>query len=89
MKWARVVCRFCPAGTLKRVAQALQVPVHRLFTDDDRVPKPNMRVEVIRRRRARPEQDRELGVCSKLLSRRDDKHRGILIDMASKMANSS
>jgi hypothetical protein len=61
--------------------------VHRLFTDDDRATKPNMRVVAIRRRRARPEQDRELGVFSKLLARIKDKHRGILINMAAKMAN--
>ena len=73
--------------TLEKMAQALQIPMYRLFTDDDRVTKPNIAAEVIRRRAVRPEQERELRAFAKLLSRMNDKDRGILLHMASKMAN--
>jgi transcriptional regulator with XRE-family HTH domain len=50
---------------LEKMAQALMIPMYRLFTDDDRVTKPNIPAEVIRRRAVRPEQEPELRVLAR------------------------
>jgi transcriptional regulator with XRE-family HTH domain len=73
--------------TLERIAQALQVPMYRLFTDEDRVTKTNIPAEAIRRPAARLELDRELRWFAKCLSRMDDKNRRLLFHIASKLAN--
>jgi|SRR5580692_1021110 transcriptional regulator with XRE-family HTH domain len=75
--------------TLERMAQALQVPMYRLFTDEAHAKKPNIPVEAIRSRAVRSKQDDEMRVLAKLLSRMSDKDRGILFHMASKMAHRS
>jgi transcriptional regulator with XRE-family HTH domain len=72
--------------TLERMARALEVPMYRLFTDDDHVKKPIIPAEYVLSRALRSKQDHELRAFAKLLSRMDDKDRGILFHMASKMA---
>jgi transcriptional regulator with XRE-family HTH domain len=72
--------------TLERMAQALQVPMYRLFTDDDRVKNPNFATESIPRRRANSKLEREIRAFAKCLSRMDHKYRGLLFHVASKMA---
>jgi transcriptional regulator with XRE-family HTH domain len=72
--------------TLEKMARALEVPMYRLFTDDEHVKKPNIPAEAIRSRTINPEQDQQLRALAKLLSRMSDKDRGILFHMASKMA---
>jgi transcriptional regulator with XRE-family HTH domain len=73
--------------TLEKMAGALGVPMYRLFTDDENVKKPNLPTEVIRSRAINSKQYRDLRAFAKHLSRMDDKDRGLLIHMASKMAN--
>jgi transcriptional regulator with XRE-family HTH domain len=73
--------------TLEKMARALEVSMYRLFTDEDRVKKSNIPAEFVPSRAVRSKQDQELGALAKLLSRLDDKDRGILLHMASKMAN--
>ncbi len=72
--------------TLEKMARALEVPMYRLFTDDEHVKAPNIPAGVIRSRAVRPEQDRELRAFAKLLSRMNDRDRRILLHMASKMS---
>jgi transcriptional regulator with XRE-family HTH domain len=73
--------------TLEKMARALEVPMYRLFTDDAHVKKPNIPAEFAPSRAVRSKQDQELRVLAKLLSRMNDKDRGILLHIASKMAN--
>jgi transcriptional regulator with XRE-family HTH domain len=73
--------------TLEKLARALEVPMYRLFTDEDRVQKPNISAESIQSRRVNPKRERELRAFAKCLSRMEDRDRGLLIQMASKMAN--
>ena len=73
--------------TLEKMARALEVPMYRLFTDDDHVKKPNIPAEFVPSRAVRSKQDHELRALAKLLSRMNDKDRGILLHMASKMAS--
>jgi transcriptional regulator with XRE-family HTH domain len=73
--------------TLEKMARALEVPMYRLFTDEDHVKKPNIPAEDTRRRTANSKQEREVWAFAKYFSRMRDKDRGLLIHMASKMAN--
>jgi transcriptional regulator with XRE-family HTH domain len=73
--------------TMEKMARALEVPMYRLFTDDEHVKKPNIPAEATRSRAVRSKQDGELRAFAKLLSRMDDKDRGLLIHLASKMAD--
>jgi len=73
--------------TLEKMARALEIPMYRLFTDDARVEKLNIPTEAVRSRAVRSKQDQELRALAKLLSRMDAKDRGILLHIASKMAN--
>ena len=72
--------------TLEKMARALEIPMYRFFTDEDHVKKPNIPAESIPSRAANAKQERELRTFAKFLSRMDDKNRGLLIHMASKMA---
>ena len=72
--------------TLEKLARALEVPMYRLFTDDDRVKAPNILGELTPRRAANPKQERLLRSFAKLFARMDEKSRGLLIHVASKMA---
>ena len=60
--------------------------MYRLFTDDANVKKPNIPATAIRSAAVRPEQDREIRTFARLLSRMDEKSRGLLIHVASKMS---
>ena len=73
--------------TLEKMARALEVPMYRLFTDDERVKAPNIPGELTPRRAANPEQERLLRSFAKLFARMDEKSRGLLIHVAAKMAN--
>jgi transcriptional regulator with XRE-family HTH domain len=73
--------------TLEKLAQALDVPMYRLFTDEAHVKMPNIPAEIIPRRATNSKQERVLRTFAKLLSRMNDKDRGILLHMASKLAN--
>src|SRR5271168_4351254 len=73
--------------TLEKMAQALEVPMYRLFTNDEHVQKPNIPAEAIRSRAVRSKEDNELRAFAKLFSRMDERSRGLLIHMALKMAS--
>jgi transcriptional regulator with XRE-family HTH domain len=73
--------------TLEKLARALEVPMYRLFTDEDHVKKPNIPAEIVPRRATNSKQERVLRAFAKLFARMDERSRGILIHMASKMAN--
>jgi transcriptional regulator with XRE-family HTH domain len=73
--------------TLEKMARALEIPTYRLFTDDAHVKKPNIPLQDIPNRAATTKEDREIQAFAKLFSRMDDKKRGLLFHMASKMAN--
>jgi transcriptional regulator with XRE-family HTH domain len=73
--------------TLEKMARALEVPMYRLFTDEDHVKKPNLPAEDRVSRAANSKQERVLRAFAKLFARMDDKERGLLFHVASKMAN--
>jgi transcriptional regulator with XRE-family HTH domain len=73
--------------TLEKLARALEVPMYRLFTDEEHVKAPNIQAEIAPRRAANSKQERVLGAFAKLFARMDEKRRGLLIHMAAKMAN--
>lgn len=75
--------------TLEKLAQALEVPMYRLFTDDDHVRKPNIPAENRQSRAASSKQEREVRAFAKYFSRMNLKSRALLFHMASKMANRS
>jgi transcriptional regulator with XRE-family HTH domain len=72
--------------TLEKLAQALEVPMYRLFTDDARVEKPDIPMENISQRSAHSKQEREIRAFAKIFSRMNDKYRGLIFQVASKMA---
>ena len=72
--------------TLEKLARALAVPMYRLFTDDARVKKPKIPASKSGNTRNKG-QEAELRSFTKLLSRMNDNDRGLLLHMASKMAN--
>ena len=72
--------------TLEKLARALEVPMYRLFTDDERVKKPNIPAEDVRSRAANSKQEHEVWAFAKYFSRMRDKDRGLLFHMASKLA---
>src|SRR5271156_3595589 len=73
--------------TLEKLARAMEIPLYRLFTDDEHVKKPNIPADAIQSRAADSKQDSEFRTFAKYFSRMDDKDRRILFHMASKMAN--
>jgi transcriptional regulator with XRE-family HTH domain len=73
--------------TLEKMAQALEIPMYRLFTDDEHVKAPNIPAEIVPRRAVNSKQDGELRAFAKLLARMSDERRGLLFHVASKMAN--
>jgi transcriptional regulator with XRE-family HTH domain len=74
-------------NTLEKMARALEVPMYRLFTDDDHVKKPNIPTEVVPRQATNSKQERVVRSFAKLFARMDKRSRGLLIPMAAKMAN--
>jgi transcriptional regulator with XRE-family HTH domain len=73
--------------TLEKLARALEVPMYRLFADEAQVKMPNIPTEVIPRRATNSKQERVVRAFAKLFARMDERSRGLLIHMASKMAN--
>lgn len=72
--------------TLEKMARALEIPIYRIFTDDEHVKKPNIPAETIRSRAVRSKEDKELRAFAKLLSRMKVKDRGLFLYMATKIA---
>jgi transcriptional regulator with XRE-family HTH domain len=71
--------------TLEKMARALEVPMYRLFTDEDRIQKP--RISFSNTESAgNTRQDAKLRPFAKALSRMNDKDQRLLLHMASKMA---
>ncbi len=73
--------------TLEKLARALEIPMYRLFRDEEHVQKPNRPGETILSRTANSKQENENRAFAKYFSRMDGKDRALLIHMASKMAN--
>jgi transcriptional regulator with XRE-family HTH domain len=72
--------------TIEKLARALEVPLYRIFTDDEHVKKPNLPTEVIRTRAVNSKEDRVIRAFAKLLSRMKEKDRALLFHTAAKMA---
>jgi transcriptional regulator with XRE-family HTH domain len=74
--------------TLEKYARALEVPMYKLFLDGDGQPeKPKLPVSNAESMwGAKGNQRRELHAFAKVLSRLDDRHRNLLLAMASRMA---
>lgn len=73
--------------TLERLARALEVPMYKLFTDDDHVEKPIIRAESTPKRAVNSKQEREIRAFAKCFSRMDNKYRELIFQVASKIAN--
>lgn len=73
--------------TLEKMARALEVPRYRLVTDGDRVKKPNTPAESTPSRAANSKQERPIRAFAKCFSGMEKKNRGLLIPVASKVAN--
>jgi transcriptional regulator with XRE-family HTH domain len=73
--------------TLEKMARALEIPMYRLFTDEENVKAPNIPAEIIPRRSANSKQERLLRAFTRLFTRMDERSRGLLLHMAAKMAN--
>jgi transcriptional regulator with XRE-family HTH domain len=58
--------------TLEKMARAPEVPMYRLFTDDEHVKDPNIPVEIIARRAANSKQESVLRSSAKLFARMDE-----------------
>ncbi|MFZ0584286.1 MAG: helix-turn-helix transcriptional regulator [Candidatus Acidiferrales bacterium] len=72
--------------TLEKMARALEVPMYRLFTDEDRIKKPDISFAKTEKAHDKKE-DAELVPFAKALARMNDKDQRLLLHMASKMAN--
>jgi transcriptional regulator with XRE-family HTH domain len=72
--------------TLEKMARALEVPMYRLFTDEDKIEKPDISFSKAESARG-TKQDSQLRPFAKALSRMNDKDQRLLLHMASKMAN--
>jgi transcriptional regulator with XRE-family HTH domain len=72
--------------TLEKMARALEVPMYRLFTDEDRIEKPKISFSKVEWAH-NTKQDANLRPFVKALSRLNDKDQRLLLHLASKMAN--
>jgi len=72
--------------TLEKLARAMEIPMYRIFTEDADVKKPNIQLRPVPRA-VNTKDERDLRAFAKLLSHMNDKNRGLLLHMASKMAN--
>lgn len=72
--------------TLEKMARALEVPMYRLFTDEDRIKKPEISFSKTEKAHSKKE-DAALLPFAKALARMNDKDQRLLLHMASKMAN--
>jgi transcriptional regulator with XRE-family HTH domain len=75
--------------TLEKMARALEIPMYRFFTDDAHITKPEIPLQDIPSRALGTKQSRELQAFARLLSRMNDRNRGLLFHMASKMGQKS
>jgi transcriptional regulator with XRE-family HTH domain len=73
--------------TIEKLARALEVPMYRIFTDDEHAKAPKLPAGVIRSRAVNSKEDRVIRALAKLLARMSEERRGLLIHIASKMAN--
>jgi transcriptional regulator with XRE-family HTH domain len=73
--------------TLEKIARALEAPMYRLFTDEEHVKAPNIPAEIVPRRVGNSKHERVLRAFAKLFSRMDERSRGLLLHMMSKIAN--
>jgi len=73
--------------TIEKLARALEVPMYRLFTDDENVKKPSLPTEATRSRSVNSKEERDVRELAKLLAPMPAERRGLLFHMASKMAN--
>ncbi len=73
--------------TIEKMARALEIPMYRIFTDEEHVKKPNIPAEIIRSRAANSKEEGVLRSFAKLFSRMDEQGRALLFHMATKMAN--
>ncbi len=73
--------------TLEKLARALEVPMYRLFTDEDHVKKPDIPRETSPSRAVSSKQDREHHAFAKLFARMKDKDRKLLFHVANTMAH--
>lgn len=76
-------------ATLERYARALEIPVYRFFYDGLQPPK-NPKLSTGKAETEwgeRGDHRRELRLFAKLLSQLDDRKRGLLMEMATRMAN--
>jgi transcriptional regulator with XRE-family HTH domain len=71
--------------TLEKLARALEVPMYRLFTDEDRIEKPEISFSKAEKA-LNKKQDAGLLPFAKALSRMKDKDQKLLLHMASRMA---
>jgi transcriptional regulator with XRE-family HTH domain len=71
--------------TLEKMAGALEIPMYRIFTDDEHVKKPN--IPISNGEPHNKKQDAKLRPFVKALSRLTDKDQRLLLHMASKMAS--
>ncbi|MGB8439801.1 MAG: helix-turn-helix transcriptional regulator [Candidatus Acidiferrales bacterium] len=79
-------CTVPSVDTLEKMARALEIPMYRLFTDDAHVQKPEVtfsKGETVRNKKM----EALLRPFAKVLARMNDKDRGLLLHMASRMAN--
>lgn len=72
--------------TLEKLARALEIPMYRIFTDDDHVKKPNIPAEAVRSRAVSSKEDKELRAFARLFARMKGKERKLLFHVANKMA---
>jgi transcriptional regulator with XRE-family HTH domain len=72
--------------TLERLAQALEIPMYRFFTEDAHVKQPNIPAEARVSWATNSKREREPWAFARFFSRMHNEDRGLLIQMASKMA---
>jgi hypothetical protein len=75
-----------PSKLWRRWLVLWKFPTYRLFTDDTHAVKPNIPSSGAPSRPINKKQEREIRSFAKLFSRTDDKNRGLLFHMASKVA---
>jgi hypothetical protein len=69
-------------NTLEKLARALEVPVYRLFTDQDQIERPNIPAARTKRQKI----DAELRPFAKLIARMKTRERKLLLHLAATMA---
>jgi transcriptional regulator with XRE-family HTH domain len=73
--------------TLEKMARALEVPMYRLFTDEEHIKKPDVPLLKDGTSKQNKKQDALFQPFARALSRMSDRDRGLLLHLASKMAH--